>query len=293
MTEQTTDTATTEAAPAESAQTTTPAELAKAETPEVKVPEPSRNATPNIDEYQKQVDTLLAAHEAKEEGKEPPPPEKLRDGESWDAIYKSSTPEVQRAMSSLRADYTKKTQELAAQRKEMAAERTKLEQLQRNLTESDAFKAIKEAASADTGEFDPYDPKSFSRYVEKAVAERMQQVLQPMYEEQMKAQSRQKLNVFMDKHPELRTDKALRAEVKELLVKNETMSLENAYWIIRGKKSSESQLQMAVRKENQKKAARAAGLKIGSGKKTGQTAPPTSSKMSASEIYSYLASQHK
>ncbi len=64
---------------------------------------------------------------------------KLEEGESWDSIYNSVPENVQRAMGSLRGDYTRKMQELAKQRREV-------QQLQANLTNSDAFKALQETA---------------------------------------------------------------------------------------------------------------------------------------------------
>ena len=274
-------------------ETRSPASLTQQSEPEVQIEEPKRGATPKLDDYQQRVQSLLEAHEAKEKGQEPPPPETLREGESWDSIYKSASPEMQRAMASLRSDYTKKTQDLAKQRKEMQQEQTKLQKLQQSLTQSEAYKAIQAAAAEDPGEFDPYDPESFQKYVNKVVNERMQQMLEPLHQEQMKTQAKVKLEGFMAEHPELKTDQGLRKEVKELLLANETMSLENAYWIIQGKRTAEQQKHQALKQASTRRAAQAAGLKIGSGKKAGTTAPATASSMSASEIYAYLSSQQK
>jgi DNA polymerase III alpha subunit (gram-positive type) len=270
-----------------------PASLTQKPEPEIQLEEPKRGATPKLDEYQQRVQSLLDAHEAKEEGKEPPPLPTLREGESWDSIYKAASPEVQRAMTSLRSDYTRKTQSLAEQRKEMQSEQAKLQQLQQSLTQSEAYKAIQAAAQEDPGEFDPYDPESFQKYVNKVVNERMQQMLAPLHQEQMKAQARVKLQGFMGEHPELKSDQGLRKEVKDLLLANETMSLENAFWIVQGKKTAEVHKHSALREASRRKAAQAAGLKIGSGRKAGITAPATASQMSGTEIYAYLAAQQK
>ena len=132
------------------------------------------------DEYQKRVERLLVEHEAKETGQEPPPPETLREGESWDSIYSNQPPEVQRAMAEMRAMTTRKTQELAQQRTELEQKHNALQSQQIALQDNEAYKAIKQQAEADAGEFDPYDPESFQRYVEKQVASRLQSILEPM-----------------------------------------------------------------------------------------------------------------
>ncbi len=154
------------------------------------------------DNYDSAIERLFSNAESKEKG-EKVEPETLRSGESWDKIYESQTPEAQRALQSLRKDYTKKTQALAEQKREMQAEREKLLTLQQNLTSSDGFKAIKEMAETEVGEFDPYDPESFSRYVEQLVATRIKDVLKPMHEEQVRNETRIKMDKFKQENPEM------------------------------------------------------------------------------------------
>ena len=70
------------------------------------------------DDYDKRVEQLLARHEAEKRGEPAPEPEGLREGESWDKLFDQADDQSQRAMQQLRADYTRKTQELAAERVE-------------------------------------------------------------------------------------------------------------------------------------------------------------------------------
>ena len=67
------------------------------------------------DDYDQQIDAILARHEADKNNEPPPEPESLREGESWDNLFEQADPKSQRAMQQLRADYTRKTQELASQ----------------------------------------------------------------------------------------------------------------------------------------------------------------------------------
>tara|TARA_R100000353_G_scaffold57695_1_gene45621 strand:- start:561 stop:1409 length:849 start_codon:yes stop_codon:yes gene_type:complete len=255
-------------------------------------PEAVGEPQPTPDTPENRIEAILQKHEAKQNG-EVVEEESLRDGESWDSIYKNQPDEVKRAMQSLRKNYTQKTQELSKQRKEAKEQYEKALALQKNLYESDAYKNLQSLADEAGEEFDPFDEGSFKKYVEKAVAKRLQSVLEPMYQEQQKAQARQKLNNFMDEHQELKTDDKFKAEVKTVLVANENLTLEQAYWIVKGKAAKKQNNALTMKEENRRRAARAAGLKIANGKRAGITAPPNAKEMKAVELYEYLLSQRK
>ena len=257
-------------------------------------------APPVLDEYQQRVEQLLDHHEkkqendrensqlAQEEQDKQYEAATLQEGESWDSVYNSVPENVQRAMASLRADYTRKTQELAKQRRGV-------EDLQANLTNSDAFKALQQqarAAAAEGEEFDPFDAKSFESYVDRMVAQKLQSVLQPMYEEQQKTQSKRKVEDFMDAHPDIKED-GLRQEVYTTLKENTDMNLEQAYWIVKGKRSQQSQQQEQRKAQQKRELSRQADDRIGNGRKSGLTAPSDTAQMSAADIYNYLLAQKK
>lgn len=272
--------------------TEAPAEAVVEDTPEV-----STKSPPSIerykDEYDKQVDQLLAKYEAEKNGEPAPEPEGLREGESWDKLFDEADPQSQRAMQQLRADYTRKTQELASQRKELEEQRMQLEAMKTSLEDNAAYKAIKEAAQADTGDFDPYDTESFQKYVNKIVAEKLQAVLQPMAEQQMKHQAQAKIQTFMSEHPELQTDQELRAEVRKTLESNESLSLQDAYWIVRGRRSHSVSEREQMQELAFRKAAKASGLKVGVGQNKGMTVPSGATKMKAADLYQHLLKQKK
>ena len=274
----------------ESTESTT--ESAPSENTEIQADQASEGSTPSGDTYEDRIEQILKQKEADDKGVELEK-ESLREGESWSDIYNRQDPEVQRAMQSLRKDYTHKTQEISKQRKEAKSEMDKALQLQKSLYESDAYKGLKELSEESGEEFDPFDPDSFKKYVEKAVAQRLKSVLEPMYEEQQKVQTRAKLNQFMDDHPELKSDDGFKAEVKGVLIKDKNLTLEQAYWIVHGKQSKSARDKQKSNDQNKIKAARAAGLHIGNGRKRGMTAPPETKGMKAADIYDYLLSQQK
>jgi hypothetical protein len=268
--------------------TTAPEQVGETQQAGTLIEEPASGATPVLDEYDQRIESLLQAHEQRkvqqdEQEQEAKKQETLREGESWQSVLDSAPDDVQRAMASLRADYTRKTQELAQQRKELARQ-------QKALTESDAYKAITEMAHGDDVQFDPFDPQSFNAYVNKVVAERLSSILEPMRQEQLQFQAQNKLDAFMTEHPELRTDQAFRKEVHQTLTDNEHLDLEAAYWIVQGRRAKAAQAQQDQRIKRTKKAARAAGLAVGSGRKSGVTVPKDET-MNAWDIYNHILQQ--
>ncbi len=130
-------------------------------------------------------------------------------------------------------------------------------------------------------------------YINGLVAQKLQSVLQPLAEEQAKQASMRKLNDFMDEHPELRTDEELRKEVATLLQQNESMTLQQGYWIVQGKKSKANEKLLAQQQQKKKEINKQVADRIGAGRKSGVTAPPNSEKMNAADIYNYLLAQKK
>jgi hypothetical protein len=240
--------------------------------------------------YDEKINDMLKRHEDREKGKED---ETLREGESWNKIYENQSPEVQRAMKSLRKDYTQKTMDLAAKRKELEAEQEKTRKMQKSLYESEAYKGLQQIAEQEGEEFDPFNPESFKKYIEKQVAVRLKQVMEPMYKEQQRDQARSKLNRFMDDHAELKTDEGFKKEVATLLKADESLTLENAYWVVKGKRLQHQHKATTQEREKKKRAARAVGLQIGNGKRKGTTLPSDMTSMKAADIYDYLLSQQK
>jgi hypothetical protein len=261
------------------------------------VSEPQEESRPSLDnykdDYDKRIDALLSKHNAEKNNEPAPTPEGLREGESWDTLYDQADENSQRAMQQLRADYTRKTQELAEQRKDLQSQSQHIESMKLSLEDNAAYKAIQEASKADTGEFDPYDTESFQKYVNKIVAERLESVLQPMAEQQMKASAKAKVQGFMSQHSDLQTDELLKAEVRQTLIGNESLSLQDAYWIVKGRRSHSVSERNQMQQLAFQKAAKASGLKIGVGQNKGTTIPKGATSMKAADLYQHLLKQQK
>jgi len=245
------------------------------------------------DEYDQRIEKLLLKHEedqryekATEEEKKEINSETLREGESWDSVIENQPPEVQRAMRSLRSDYTRKTQALAEQRKKVQAQTE-------SLLKSDTMQKLKEVASTE-GEFDPFDAESFDKYVNKIVAQKLESLLQPIAEQQQKSHAKQKVNTFMDSHPELRSDDEFRGDVKTVLLSNDAMDLETAYWVVRGQRAeAQKHISKAESESVRDRKRRLASLTSAGSRRSASTVPSNLKEMSAWDIYSALKSQGK
>jgi hypothetical protein len=198
-------------------------------------------------------------------------------GVNFKTVVEALPEDAKTLIGNLRADYTRKTQELANQRKELEARMAAL-------TESGVYDQVKELANKDPVELDPYDTKSFEARIEQEVSKRMEQLLKPIAEQQELQARQYKLQEFKTKHPDLED---MKVEVAEELQRNHHLALEDAYYIVKGRKNAQ-ELQ-ALRDENahRKEQMRNAGLKIGTPRDFNPNRPPPNLKK-GHEIYDWL-----
>ncbi len=241
-------------------------------------------------QWQKDIDAIVTRAEQAREKKEQEEAKAkaaeeaagLLEGESWDSVYKSQPPEVQRAMAQLRKDYTKKTQELAAQRKALDAQMKALA----------ANPALEQslAAPAPTGEVDPFDPKSLSAHIEAEVKRRLAEVLAPVREQHNRAEAQARYDTFMAQHPELTANKELRVEVAAALKADPRLTLENAYYAVKGRRAAAAESEAARRAALEQRAVKAAALNVTTGPRlNGRVVPDIDVKADAWTIYQQLA----
>jgi hypothetical protein len=186
-------------------------------------------------------------------------------GLSWDQALAEAPPHIQTLMKNMRADYTRKTQELAHERKSLSAERDAL-------LKSGVLDKLRATANEEV-EFNAFDDASVSKRIEQEVARRLAEALAPLEQEHKQAQAKQEYNSFLARNPDLKTDPEVRKEVFAALQNNPNLDLEFAYYVVKGKRAMSVDAQREARKHAEKEAARAAALTAtGSGKRAG---PPT------------------
>jgi len=187
-------------------------------------------------------------------------------------------------LANLRSDYTRKTQEIARQSKELEGQR-------QALLDSDAYRNIQARATEAPVDADPFDPQAFNQRIEQEVAKRLADVLKPMQNEYESQQRRQKLERFKSENPDLESYKT---EIVEVLKTNENLNLEQAYYLVKGKTQTQKLRQAEQELVAYKTAAKDYGLKVSIGSvNSGPLKPPTSVKRDAYSVYRWLQANQK
>lgn len=220
-------------------------------------------------------DAAAAEAAAAEAASPAPAPAKL----SWDEAIKRAPPSVAELMKGMQSDYTKKTQELAAQRKELQRERESLSKIKFEVPE--------------VGEFDPFDEGSISKRIEAEVARRMQQLLEPMQQEAELLAAENAYSSFLSEHPDFKSDVDLRSEVQRLIEANPNLDLETAYYAAKGRKGTAV---VSAKAQAERKAAQAAAQAVSMPRKSAPPAMPDRNavkRMSTSEILAAAKALHR
>ena len=203
--------------------------------------EASSAASPSTEDHNTGVGedgTSEANGEAPEAAEEAPRKRSL----SWNDAIKQVPPDIAKLMKNMQGDYTRKTQELAEQRKEFLRDREAL------------MKGAKTLEDREIPEYDPFNEDTVKARIEAEVTRRLREVLEPMQQEYEVMQAEDSYKSFLSEHPEFETETALRSEVQHLLENNSSLDLETAYWAAKGK---QAKLQRAEDQQRQK-ASRAA-----------------------------------
>tara|TARA_R100001480_G_scaffold11968_5_gene20749 strand:+ start:681 stop:1472 length:792 start_codon:yes stop_codon:yes gene_type:complete len=178
-------------------------------------------------------------------------------------------------MKGMHADYTRKTQELAALRKELQAER-------------EALLSVRQDLPDDMPQYDPWDEKSVMARVERAAQARINEMTEAVQREYEARQAEQAYQGFVEEHPEFQTDQELRAEVQTLLEGNESLDLETAYWAAKGRRGRQQAAAQAERRKADRAAKRQAAQAVGVPRR-GTAAPKASRQdlkaMTAADLY--------
>lgn len=200
-------------------------------------------------------------------------------GINYKEVVQALPEDAKTLIGNLRADYTRKTQELATQRKELEAQ-------MKALTDGEFFKRVQERAQTPDVELDPYNTETFNARIEQEVARRLQDMFEPVRAQQELQMRQLKLQEFKSNHPDLEN---MKTEVADLLKSNANLTLQDAYYIAKGKKST-SEL-AALQDENARRKAkmRENGLKISNGTSTSPNRPPKGLK--GFELYQWFERQ--
>ena len=235
-------------------------------------------------DQEEQTDQAEADVEVEEQGAEEEAPS--RRGLSWEDAMRKVPPDIARLMRNMQADYTKKTQALASQRKEFLREREAL------LKGKQAIQDREEIPK-----YDPFDEDSVKARIEVEVNRRLREVLEPMQAEYETMQAEDDYQRFIADHPDFESDTGLRSEVQHLLESNESLDLETAYWAARGKKSRIEEKKSREDAAARRRASKEAALRGTAAPRRGAVASKPSTKdlrkMSTADILKLAQSMHR
>ena len=200
------------------------------------------------------------------------PSQEHKIGIPYDQVLKHIPENGRKVIQNLRASYTKKTQELAAERKELEMLRQKFSDQQRLMTDSDFARQVNTLASDNT-QHDIWDEEGRRAQIKKEAALMMQEMLKPLQQEVAQERRALELERFKADHPDL---PELRVDIARLLTERSELKLEDAYYIAKAKK--EAQLSQAEReaREASRAQSRDALYKTSNGKNidSGKLTPP-------------------
>lgn len=184
-------------------------------------------------------------------------------GIPYDQVLKHIPENGRKVIQNLRASYTKKTQELAAERAELESLRQKLTSQQALMSDSPFAKKVRELAD-DKTDHDIWDENGRKSQIKKEAAQMMQELLKPLQDEVVKERRALELERFKSHHPDLPD---LRVDIAKLLMDRKELKLEDAYYIVKAKRESvKSEEDKAVQMEK-RATSRDALYKTSSGKR--------------------------
>ena len=205
---------------------------------------------------------------------------------SWNDALERVPPDIRRLMRQMQGDYTRKTQELAEQRRDLVREREALLRGSQNIQAPDELP-----------EYDPFNEQSIQARIEAEVARRLREVLDPMEQEYNIMKAEDSYRSFLADHGDLETDQQLRDGVQELLEGNPNLDLETAYWAVKGRRARATAAQQQSSRSARKRAEREAAMKgTGASVRSAQSPRPSRRElrsMSAADIYRLAESMHK
>ena len=199
-------------------------------------------------------------------------------GLNYNQVYEGLPEDAKKIIANLRSDYTKKTQSIAEQRKQLEADR-------KALLESGFYDSVAKQADVSV-ELDPFNAGSIEAKIQQEVAKRMKEMLEPMRQEAAVNKRAIALDNFKRENPDIETYKV---DIARELMKDKTLTLEKAYWMVKGQKTTELSKQTAQELAQYKKAAQDYGLKVGGANRgSGSHIPDHVKKQGSYAIYEYI-----
>jgi hypothetical protein len=233
------------------AQVNTPAEAsAPAAEPTVEVPQTTPADTIDLDQL---LDTHLTGPEFEQT---------KHKGIKYDEVIKQLSPEAKKLVQNLREDYRKKTTRISTERNELKARERALFENEQMLNGLKEKMQLPEA-------LDMYNPEHLQKYIEAKAAEQLRNMLQPAQDELRVSKRKAEIDRFRAENPDFDTHK----EDIAGLIRDKGLSAEEAYYLVKGRKSREEQEKLNEELRMHRNSAREYGYKVTTGNTPGVHKP--------------------
>ena len=228
------------------------------------------------------IDALIAANFDNDEVMKDPTAEH-RIGKPYHEVLKHIPEDGRKVIQNLRASYTRKTQELATMKADLENQKGEMLRQQKLMTDSEWAKNIKTLAD-DSTEHDIWDEEGRKASIKKEAAKMMSDLMKPLQQEVAQERRALELERFKSEHPDMQD---LRVDIAALLIERSDLKLEDAYYLVKGKKSIETSKQAAQAKVSERETARQGIAKIAGGKNVDSTQLSAPQFKSAWDAYQY------
>lgn len=139
--------------------------------------------------------------------------------------------DVRKHLANMRSSYTRKTQELAEQRKELESAKAELFSTKERVHDNPILKQIGQYTEQEN---DIYTEDGMKAEIKRQAALMLQEMMKPAQEQIFVERRQMELQRFKSEHPDLTSDE-IRLPVAQLLQERSELSLEDAYYIVKSK----------------------------------------------------------
>lgn len=143
--------------------------------------------------------------------------------------------DVRKHIANLRADYSRKTQSLSEERREIERLRAEITATKSGVLDGPLAKMVKEVDVEE--EHDLYEPEGMKKEIKRQAALMLQEMLRPAQEQVQAEQRKLALERFKTENPEL-TQPEYRAPILKMLQERPELKLEDAFYIVKAKVDS-------------------------------------------------------
>ena len=179
--------------------------------------------------------------------------------------------DVRKHVANLRSSYTRKTQELATERKELEALREELLSTKETTLNNPHLEEMSKFATDE--EHDVYSEQGMQAEIKRQAALMLKEMMKPAQEKIQLERRQMELNSFKAANPEL-TREEYRMPIAQMLMARPELKLEDAFYIVKAKIESERLTTERTERAQQKSSRRETFSKTSTGKNTAAPKPP-------------------